>query len=399
MLQILLAAFLGIIAGTFTGLTPGIHINLVAALLFILSATLLAFTSPIVLACFIVSMATAHNFIDFIPSIFLGAPEESTALSVLPGHKLLLEGRGYEAIKLTTIGCYIGIILLFILIPLFLLILPDIYETLSWLVPFVLILASAFLILKEKNPILGLIIFISAGVIGVLSLNFYIIREPLFPLLTGLFGISTILISINEKTVLPKQYITKETIKTKEIISILPSSIIASSLCSFLPGLGSSQAAVIGSQLEKDSSKPENFLVLLGIISTLVLGLNFAALYIINKSRSGAGIIIQKLIPNLTLNQIWLILVVMLISGSIAVFLSMAFARIFAKNISKINYIKVNVAILIILVIMSIFISGWLSLLVIITATALGILAIKTSVRRIQLMGCLIVPVIMYFIL
>jgi putative membrane protein len=371
----------------------------VAALLFISSASLLAFTSPIVLACFIVSMAVAHTFIDFIPSIFLGAPEESTALSVLPGHKLLLRGRGYEAVKLTTIGCYIGILLLLLLVPLFILFLPDVYETLSWLVPWFLVIASVFLIIKEKNPFLGFIIFMLAGVLGILSLNFYSIKEPLFPLLTGLFGTSTILTSISEKTSLPKQKITKESIKTKEILSILPSSIISSSLCSFLPGLGSSQAAVLGSQMEKNSSKPENFLVLLGIISTLVLGLNFAALYIIDKSRSGAGIIIQRFIPEISAVQLWLLLAVMLVSGSIAVLLSLFLARKFSIFISKINYRKMNMSIFIILIAMSVFISGWLSLIVLATATSLGILAINSGVRRIQLMGVLIVPVILYFLL
>jgi putative membrane protein len=58
-----------------------------------------------------------------------------------------------------------------------------------------------------------------------------------------------------------------------------------------------------------------------------------------------------------------------------------------------------NFAILIILITMSVLISGWLSLIILITATALGVLAINSGVRRIQLMGCLIVPVIMYFIL
>ena len=399
LIELFLALILGIIAGTFTGLAPGIHINLVAALLFISSATLLALTSPIVLACFIVSMAVAHTFIDFIPSIFLGAPEESTALSVLPGHKMLLQGRGYEAVKLTTIGCFFGIILLLILVPIFTKTLPPIYETLGFLVPFALIIASAFLVIKEKNPVLGLIIFLSAGILGILALNFYALKEPLFPLLTGLFGASAIIISINEKTSLPNQKITKEKLKFKDFFSLFPSAVVSSSLCSFLPGLGSSQAAVLGSQLEKSSSKPENFLVLLGMISTLVLGLNFAALYIISKSRSGTGIIIQRLIPEISISQLWILLAVMLVSASIAVFLSLLFARIFAKNISKFSYRKLNIAILAILVVMSIIISGWLSLVVFIATTSLGILAISSGVRRIQLMGCLIVPVILYFLI
>ena len=95
----------------------GIHINLVALLLFISSGFLLQFTTAEVLVVFIISMAITHIFLDFIPSIFLGAPEESTALSVLPGHSMLLEGKGYEAVRLTTFGSYAGLIIMIIITP------------------------------------------------------------------------------------------------------------------------------------------------------------------------------------------------------------------------------------------------------------------------------------------
>lgn len=83
LIEVLLALLLGVTAGTITGLFPGIHINLVALMLFIYSSWLLGFTTPIILAVFIVAMSITHVFLDFIPSIFLGAPEEATALSVL----------------------------------------------------------------------------------------------------------------------------------------------------------------------------------------------------------------------------------------------------------------------------------------------------------------------------
>ena len=87
---IILAFFLGILAGTFTGLIPGIHINLVAIILLSFSAFLLTYFSPIILVVFIVAMAITHTFIDYLPSIFLGAPDEDTVLSILPGHEMLI---------------------------------------------------------------------------------------------------------------------------------------------------------------------------------------------------------------------------------------------------------------------------------------------------------------------
>src|SRR4030043_2296572 len=119
LLELFISIFIGILAGAFTGLMPGIHINLVGAILVGLSATAFSWISPVYLIIFIASMAIAHTFIDFIPSIFLGCPDTETQLSVLPGHELRKEGKGYEEIMLTAYGGLIAvIILIFISFPL-----------------------------------------------------------------------------------------------------------------------------------------------------------------------------------------------------------------------------------------------------------------------------------------
>jgi len=396
-LEVLIALSLGILAGTFTGLAPGIHINLVALLLYLSSNMLLDYTLPIVLAVFIVSMSITHTFLDFIPSIFLGAPEESTILSVLPGHDLLLQGRGYEAVKLTIIGGYLGLILAILITPIFIFALPKIYELSRGLVPFMLIVASAFLIWKEPRGkrFLAFTLFTLSGILGVLTLNFKVISEPLFPLLTGLFGTSIMLLSLRTKASIPEQDTKTDHIKNKEIWKVAKSGVIAGSLCSFLPGLGASQAAVLGSSFSKIEKR--TFLILLGIIGTVVSVLNFIALYAINKPRSGTAVIVGKLLE-LNINSLLLLISAMLVSGSIAVFISIFFAKLFARNITKISYSKLNWIVLVFLVTLCILVSGPWSLLVLITATALGILASEYEIKKMQLMGCLIIPVIIYLI-
>jgi len=97
--ELFLALLLGVLAGIITGITPGLHINLVAVVLLSSSAFLLRFFPPVVLAAFIIAMSITHTFTDFIASIYLGAPDDDTALSVLPGHVLLLQGKGRHALK------------------------------------------------------------------------------------------------------------------------------------------------------------------------------------------------------------------------------------------------------------------------------------------------------------
>ena len=104
-IEIILASVIGILCGVFTGLMPGIHINLVASFL-ILSLNKFDFLPALSLTAFIVSMSITHTFLDFIPAIFLGAPEEDTFLSILPGHELVQEGKGYVAVILTLYELY-----------------------------------------------------------------------------------------------------------------------------------------------------------------------------------------------------------------------------------------------------------------------------------------------------
>ena len=118
--------------------------------------------------------------------------------------------------------------------------------------PIILILVSGFLIFNEKNnKLLALTIFIIAGFLGFTSLNLNI-DQPLLPMLTGLFGASNILLSIHQNTIIPKQKIPKLKkilLSKKSFIKSSLASIIAAPFTAFLPGLGASQAAVIGKEV------------------------------------------------------------------------------------------------------------------------------------------------------
>src|SRR3990167_9497900 len=96
--EIFIFLFLGTAVGIFTGLVPGVHINMVGSLIASSSLLILSSLNPIYLVVFIVSMSITHVFVDFIPSIFLGAPEEGTELSVLPGHEMLNQGLGFHSV-------------------------------------------------------------------------------------------------------------------------------------------------------------------------------------------------------------------------------------------------------------------------------------------------------------
>jgi len=392
LIEILLFLFLGVIAGTITGLIPGIHINLVGILIISLSATILGFLNPLYLIVFITSTAITHTFIDFIPSIFLGCPDTDTELSILPGHELLKEGKGYEAVMLTCYGSLAAVFLLIIITIPSIIIVPKIYDFIKILTPYLLIFVSIILIGIEKKKFKASIVFFLSGFLGLTVLNMPL-KEPLLPLLTGLFGASMLITSIKNKIEIPKQEITKP--KTKMFKPLL-GALVASPLCSFLPGLGSGQAAIIGNIISKTNKK--GFLVLVGATNTLVMGFSFVAFYLISRTRTGAAVAIKEIIGTLTTPMIILILITILITGILAFFLTPFLTKFFSRKITKIKYSTISITTLTILFFLILIISGFLGLVVFAASTLTGIYCISLGVRRTNMMGCLLLPTIILYL-
>ena len=390
LIEISFTILLGIFCGIITGLIPGIHINLISILL--ISIYSIINLEAIYFIVLITSMSITHTFTDFIPSVFLGCPDTDTELSILPGHKLLKEGKGYEAILLTNYGSLAAIFLLtLILIPAIIFI-SKIQDIIVNLIPYILIGTSIILLLTEKRKINALLIFLLTGLLGLCVLNLEI-KEPLLPLLTGLFGASNLLISIKNKTQIPQQKIT-QTYERK--IKPLIGALIASPLCSFLPGLGSGQAAIIGNTVAKTNEK--DFLILLGATNTLVMGFSFLTLYTISRTRTGSAFAISQITNNISPQILALIIFTIIISGIISFFTTKQLAKIISQKIHKVNYAKISIATLIILIIITILISGFSGILVLIISTLTGIYCINSKVRRTNMMGCLIIPTIILYL-
>ena len=399
LIELIIFLALGILAGTFTGIAPGIHINLVGSILLSLSASVFLGINPIIFVVFIVAMSVVHTFIDFIPSIYLGAPQDGTELSVLPGHELLKEGKAHEAVLITLLGSLISIFLIILLSPLLIFSIPKLNLLIKPVIPFLLIIISIFLVTREKDRIFSaLLVFVLAGILGLITLNIEL-KEPLLPLLTGLFGASSLIISIKQKTKIPEQKIPsiKEIdITKKELISIGIFSTFFSSILGFLPAIGSGQIAVISSTAKKINNK--QFLFSLGIINPFMIILSFLTIYIIKKGRTGSAVFLGEILGNISISQIILILIVSLISGILAFVIGINLSKFLARNINKINYSKISIFVLFFLLIIVTIFSGFLGTIIFIVATATGVYCIQSNVRRTQMMGCLLIPTIILYL-
>lgn len=395
--EILAGLALGILAGSITGLIPGIHTNLISMTLISLSPILLQYTSAITVAAFIISMSVTHSFLGVIPSTFLGAPDSDNALTALPAHRLLLKGNAYDAIRLTVIGS-IGCLLLGItLAPGMFLFMKYIYPYLSTNMFWVLLLPLSFIIFRESRRWYNLAFFLFAGSLGYIVFNIPLVTEPLFPLLSGLFGVSILVNSFFDKIKIPKQK--KEAtieLSRKEKSTALLGGFIAGALTSFLPGLGSSQGAVLAQAAFRKISE-EGFLILVGGINTVNFVLSIVAYYAIDRARNGSIIGVSSFIPEFTIAHIILFMLLGAITGAIAAKLCLSLTNAFIFIIQKVNYQILTGSVLILIGIMTIILSGTFGVLILFVSTALGILAIKLNVAKCHLMGCLLLPVLIYF--
>lgn len=397
MLEFILAIITGIFLGTLTGITPGIHINTVTA---ILIANLSAFSiiSISSLIGFIVSLAITHTILDFIPSILTGATDEESFLSVLPGHEMLIQGKGREAISMVLIGALTSIPLILILTIPFIKLIPIFYEKITYYIPFVLIFISLYIIIREDKIWVALVVFLATGILGYSALNSPI-KDPLLPLLGGLFGASSILISLNQKVKIPYQEpISLKNFKgiKKDYIKSIIGSIISSPFCSFLPAMGSGHAATISSEIIPQSRK--SFLIMLGTINLTVMVLSFVTLYSIDKTRTGAAAAVKNIVRELTIIDLWKIIAIAIISIILICIIALFITNLFIKIIEKTNYRNISLIMLFILIIAIIILSNIHGLILFITSTAWGIFAIKSNVRRINMMGCLLFPTIIFYL-
>ncbi len=395
LIALILSGFAAILLGILTGLTPGIHNNTVTAILITLIPSLSL--QPIILIVFVVVLALTHTIIDFIPSIFTGATDGESFMATLPGHDMLNEGRGIEAVMATTLGAKISIPLIIVITPFFVILVPKIVESIKMFIPFILLIISFYAIFREKYFYTSLSVWFLSGFLGYVSFNLPI-QEPLLPLLSGLFGGSGLILSIMQKTKIPRQKYTKSVkFERNEIVGATIGAAISSPLCSFLPAIGSGHAAAIGSEITNQDKR--GFLIMLGAINTTVMVLSFATLYSISKTRTGAAAAIQEIIPELTAKHLIIIILVAIATIIFASFFAIHLARFFAQKLNKIKYHLLSLMMFAVLLIVLIIFTNPLGLVIFVTGSALGIFATYSNIRKINLMGCLMLPTVLFYLL
>ncbi|MDI6639401.1 MAG: tripartite tricarboxylate transporter permease [Methanocellales archaeon] len=422
---VLISVLFGFLLGIITGLTPGLHVNNVALLLVAFSPVLLEHGfAPLYIAIIIVANAIAHTFLDFIPSIFLGAPEADTALAVLPGHQLLLEGKGVEAIRLSAIGSAGSVIVALLLVLPLGILFQNVYGIISQHMGWILLFIVIIMIWTERGKMVedsftgahfrykgcAVLIFLLSGLLGLLSFTkgflmapIIVFGEPsiLFPLFSGLFGASMLLISLLTQTEVPDQIRTEFKLSKEKIARGVFTGSLAGSLVSWLPGVSSAVATVIArlairEDHEEDSTR--EFIVAVSGVNTANAIFSLVALYVIQRARSGAMVAVNSILPAGWDLSIVVLFLTVIVGVSIAsYFITILIGDHASQALSHLNYPRLCAMVLIGLGTMAILFTGLFGMAIFAVATLIGALPSYLKVKKTHAMGVLLFPLILYF--
>lgn len=440
---ILLFCFLGVLTGILTGILPGLHVNNIALIFLSLTTTILAVLHPLInyglttdfilvlIALYIISVSISHTFHDTIPSTFLGAPDEDTALSVLPAHTLLLEGKGYEAVAISAMGSFGAILFCFVLLlPVrFIIGAPlQLYSVLQGIMLYILLAITILMIATEKGKIdditdkgifpsvVGMLfatfLFILSGIFGIIALDLPV-QSPigfdspvLFPALSGLFGLPTLITSLATKPKIPKQHLDAPRLSPSEkrasLLSITTGS-TAGILVSIIPGITSAVGTILAMNVRGESDKRQT-IVTLSAVNTACAFFVVVVLYIILRSRSGATLAVMQLISIQVWDQLLMpvnliyLLIALLFGGTLSYFLTLKVGKLFARSFSQVPYQPLVTATISLIVILVFLFTGFTGLFILLVATFIGLIPVQWGVRRSHCMGILLVPIILYFL-
>ena len=406
-------SLLGAAIGTFTGLVPGIHVNTLAAMMLagypflsdILSAFIPSELMPICISSCIMSASIVHSFVDYVPSVFIGAPDPDDVISALPGHRLLLEGRGMAAVRSAAIGSCVGACASIVLaIPLQLILMSGVSDYLDSITAIVLIAVIAAMIMHEKDRkdvFWCFLIILVSGLLGLICMDLEIPCEGLiigstmlFPMLTGLFGMPTMLQALRNPV------IERQDDDCEYPVGPIPGikGVITGVLTGWFPGITSTTGAILSDSITPEK-EPEGFIAMTASVGTSAAIIMLVTMSITGHGRSGTMIIIGDILGDSIIGMMNTFFLLLLLTAAFAAFLGYCSTILCGKMMSKvINHIDtliLNRFCIILIVSLVMLMTGPFGLLILAVSTALGFLPIRLGVSRVYLTGCLLIPALL----
>lgn len=384
----------GILLGTLSGLTPGLHVNTLAILLASVAPQIPG--EPHLVGAALLAAGVVHSFLDIVPALAIGVPDAAMAVTALPGHRLVLGGRGHEALRLSAFGSGSAILAALVFGLPITRAMQVVAPTLIQHIGIVLAVVAGVMVVTERSTrskLGGLLAIVASGILGFATLDL----EPsgmipggdmLLPLLSGLFGIPVLLLAAQGNGLPPQD---------DPVIATTPLAVVAWSIVgatsgaivAYIPGVSAAVAAAMAFVVLPGHAGDRGFIVTTSGVNTANTVFALFALVALGAPRTGVLVAFEraKLPPNLPL----LILSIVL-AATVAFVLVPTVGDRYLELVGDVDNERLSIGVALLLVLLSGLFTGFVGVLVLAAAALVGMIPVHFDARRVHLMGVLFVP-------
>jgi len=385
--------FVGVALGTASGLTPGLHANNFALLLAGVAPSIPA--PPLYVGAAMLSAGVVHTFLDIVPALALGVPDPAMAPTALPGHKLVLQGRGYEALRLSALGSAVAVALAVPLAVPVTFVMGRVYPTIAANLPLVLGAVAVVLVATERTAearIGGALALTGSGLLGLWTLDVPTggvlpAGDMLAPLFAGLFGAPILIEALSGEGV-PPQDDARITTTRRFVLSVGLVGTLAGALVGYLPGISSAIAAA-GALVVLPHRGPRAFVVATSGVSTANTVFALFALVALGSPRTGVLVALETAgVPH----HLPVLLASVAVAAVAGFLLVLLVGDRYLDAVGAADNARLSLAVLAFLCVLVVAFTGGVGLLVFAAATAVGLIPARFGARRVTCMGVLLVP-------
>jgi Predicted membrane protein len=376
---------------------PGLHANNFALLLAATAASIPA--DPLFVGVAMLTAGVVHTFLDIVPMLTLGVPDAAMAISALPGHRLVLEGRGREALRLSAVGSGLAVaVALPLAVP--------ITWAMTHAYPFIrahlwIVLGAVVCLLvatesSTEAMVGGLVSFGLAAALGWVTLD--VTPEAplgagsmLTPLLTGLFGAPILLDAMGGGGV-PPQADAKLTMGRRDLGLTAGAGSIAGAIVGYLPGISAAIASVMALPAVPNRDADRGFIVATSGANTANTVFALFALIALGTPRTGVMVAVDSTGVPL---DVPVLLAAVVVGAACGTLLVVALGDRYLLTVGRADYTRVSLVVLAFLSVLSFGFTGLFGVLVFAVSTVVGLVPPRFGARRVHLMGVLIGPLMM----
>jgi putative membrane protein len=386
--------FGGVALGTLSGLTPGLHVNNLALLLASVAPAVPG--PPRLVGAAMLAAGVVHSFLDAVPALALGVPDAAMAATALPGHRLVIAGRGREAIRLSALGS--GLAVAFA-VPLAIPITRGMtvaYPVVRAHLPVVLAGVVAFLLLTEgslRAIFGGTAAFLGSALLGHATLDLSPAAPldaggMLTPLFAGLFGAPVLVEALSGSGIPEQDDATIATSRRSVGVTALAGS-LAGAIVGYLPGVSAAVAAVLALALVPGSTDARGFVVATSGVNTANTIFALFALAALGTPRTGVMVALRETEAPVNLP---LLLASAGIAGIAGFLLVLSVGDRYLQMVGSLDQFRLSVTVLTLLAGLSWVFAGGVGVLVFVVAALVGLVPAQFGARRVHLMGVLLGP-------